>query len=99
MYQARGHGLRTHLEAPGKVRQFVVLGWIEGLFRDRCPDLIGRHEESRRELIGLRFFLLRAGAGVGSTQVYVKGSVDICLPPWSIKCAISCAMVKRLRCS
>ena len=55
-------------------------GRIEGLFRDRRPDLIGRHEERRRELIGLRFFLLRAGAGVGSAKIYVGRLVDICFP-------------------
>ena len=33
MYQARGHGLRIHLEASGKVQQFVVPDRIEALFR------------------------------------------------------------------
>ena len=73
MDQARGHGLRTHLEAPGKVRQFVVAGWIEGLFRDRCPDLIGGHEERRRKLIGFLFFLLRAGAGSKEETAHSPG--------------------------
>ena len=52
----------------------------KGCSATAARTLIGRHEESRRELIGLRFFLLRAGAGVGSAKIYVGRLVDICFP-------------------
>ena len=32
------------------------------------------------KLIGLLFFLLRAGAGVGGAKIYVRRLVDICFP-------------------